>query len=386
MWRLLRPRGSQPVGAVAERPRVLIVITLAEVGGAQSHVAALLPAITREFQVTVAAHGPGPLREVARATGARFVALHHVRRALHPGQDLLGILEVVRLVRRLRPDIVHAHSSKAGVIGRLGATLARAPVRIFTAHGWAFAAHQGWSARLYLWADRIAALFTSRVICVSESERDAGLSAGTCPRTRTTVIHNAVDVESSPRATLIGVPPRIIAVGRFKAPKEPLTLVRALAELAPGSFRATIVGDGPDRPEVAAAVRHAGLEGSVELVGERHDVPALLADADVFVLASRSEGLPMSVLEAMAVGLPVVASAVGGVPEAVVDGETGLLVPHSDPSALARALRQLLEEPDLLRRFGTAGRERARMTFALPRFQDAHLRLYREELDHRGRR
>ncbi len=368
----------------ARRPRLLTIITLAEVGGAQSHLSALLPALTTEFDVVVAAHGPGPLREAARTAGAQFVALRHVRRPLHPWHDACGLLEVAWLVRRLAPDIVHTHSSKAGVLGRLGAALAGAPVRMFTAHGWAFAAHDGWAARMYLWADRFAALLTSVVICVSERERTEGMRARTCQRKRSVVIHNAVDVEAAPRAGLAGDPPRIISVGRMKAPKDPLTLIGALAHLEPGTFRAMLVGDGPDWSVVAAAVRRAGLDSVVDLVGERLDVPALLAQADVFVLASLSEGLPMSLLEAMAAGLPVVASAVGGVPEAVIDGETGLLVAPGDAATMAQALRTLLGDPDLRRRLGAAGHERALAMFDLPRFRDAHARLYRDELHRRG--
>ena len=104
-----------------QRPRVLIVVTLAETGGAQTYVASLLPALVEEFDVVVAAHGPGPLLEAARRAGARFVALEHVRRPLSPWRDLRGLLELVALMRRERPDIVHANSSKAGVLGRLAA-------------------------------------------------------------------------------------------------------------------------------------------------------------------------------------------------------------------------------------------------------------------------
>ena len=168
---------------------------------------------------------------------------------------------------------------------------------------------------------------TTLTICVAERERSAGLAARTCRAGDTVVIPNAVDAGAVPPARHDGSPPRVITVGRLAAPKDPLTLVRALARLRGSPFTATIVGDGPDRAAVEAEIRAAGLDGVVELAGERDDVPGLLADADVFVLSSRSEGAPLSVLEAMAAGLPVVASAVGGVPEIVADGETGLLVP-----------------------------------------------------------
>lgn len=351
------------------RPRVLIVITLAEVGGAQTYVAQLLPALVERYDVTVAAWGPGPLVAAAEAAGATFVPLRNVRRELGL-RDVLGLVELVRLYRRVRPDLVHANSSKAGVLGRLAAWLARVPVRVFTVHGWAFKAAEGPASAIYLWADRLMRPLTTATICVSETEKRAGMAARTCGDDAV-VIRNAVGVADAPRAPLAGEPPHVVSVGRFKAPKDFPTLARALRLLEERSFRATLVGDGPDRAAVEAELR-----GAATLAGERHDVPALLADADVFVLSSTSEGMPLTVLEAMAAGLPVVASAVGGLPELVEDGVTGLLVPPRDPEALADVLRRLLADADLRRRLGAAGRARAEERFDLPRFRAEHVELY----------
>jgi glycosyltransferase involved in cell wall biosynthesis len=372
-------------GQVVSSPRILLLITLAETGGAQTYVAGLLPALARRLDVVVAAHGEGPLRDAALASGVRYVPLRHVRRNLHPARDLLGLLELAALIRRERPDIVHANSSKAGLLGRTAAAALGVPVRIFTAHGWAFKAHSGPVSVLYRWVDRLMAPLTTTTVCVSERERSAGVAARTCRARDTVVIPTAVDAGAVPQARLDGSPPRVIMVGRLAAPKDPVTLVRALAGVRRASFTATIVGDGPDRPAVEAEIRAAGLEGVVELAGERHDVPRLLADAEVFVLSSRSEGAPLSVLEAMAAGLPVVASAVGGVPEIVADGATGLLVPPGNVAALAAALEQLLADAALRRRLGAAGRERARARFDLAGLRRAHLELYARELARAGR-
>ena len=122
-------------------PRILILITLAETGGAQAYVAALVPALAPRFDVVVAAHGGGPLVDAARGAGVRFAPLRHVRRPLQPARDLLGLFELVALIRRERPDIVHVNSSKAGVLGRMAAVLTRVPIRVFTVHGWAFKAY-----------------------------------------------------------------------------------------------------------------------------------------------------------------------------------------------------------------------------------------------------
>jgi glycosyltransferase involved in cell wall biosynthesis len=365
------------------RPRLLLLITLAETGGAQAYVASLLPALVAEYDVAVAAHGDGFLREASTRAGARYLALEHVRRPLDPRQDALGLLELVRLFRRVRPQIVHANSSKAGFLGRLAAVAAGVPVRVFTAHGWAFKAHDGLAAKAYLWADRLMSPLTTTTICVAESELRAGLRARTCRAARTVVIRNGVALGPPPprRPQRPGAPVELLSVGRLRAPKDFTTLVRAVAALAPGSVRLRIAGDGPDRAAVADEVARLGLDGAVELLGARDDVADLLAGADAFVLSTDSEGLPMSVLEAMAAGLPVVASAVGGVPELVRDGETGALVPPRDPKALAAAIAGLAADAGLRARLGDAARRRAEREFALPTFQRAHLDVYRDGLE-----
>jgi glycosyltransferase involved in cell wall biosynthesis len=366
------------------RPRLLLLVTLAEVGGAQSYVISLLPAVTDRFEVTVAAHGEGPLRDAAMAARVRYVPLRHVRRALSLWRDPLGLVELLVLILRCRPDIVHASSSKAGILGRLAAWLAGVPIRIFTVHGWAFAAYSGVLGRLYRLAERSMLPLTTVTICVAEYERRAGIAAGACRSEQTVVIPNAVDVGAFPRAAHRSRVAELISVGRLREPKDFMTLARALARLERGSFRASLAGDGPDRAMIEAELARLGLTETVRLLGDRSDVPDLLADADVFVCSSRSEGMPVSILEAMAVGLPVVASAVGGVPEIVEDGRTGLLVAPAAVAALADALARLIDDRALREHMGRAGHEAALERYDLPRFRQAHVELYGRLLEERG--
>jgi glycosyltransferase involved in cell wall biosynthesis len=334
----------------------------------------------------VAAHGDGPLKTAAERIDVPFFPLTHVRRRLSPIQDPLGIVELTGLFRRLRPDIVHLNSSKAGVLGRIAAVPARVPVRIFTAHGWAFKAATGVASRLYLLADRAVEPLTSMVICVSENERRAGLAAGVCTAERSIVIRNAVEVGAAPSRARRGDPPvQIVSVGRLAPPKDFSTLAAAMALLPEGRAHLRVFGDGPLRGELEAQKRALGLGDAVLFEGEVPDVRPYLADADVFVLASLSEGMPVSVLEAMAAGLPVVASAVDGLEEVVVDGETGFLTPPGDAAALAARLGQLVDDAPLRSAFGEAGRARAEEYFSLPAWRDAHFSLYRSLLAARSR-
>jgi glycosyltransferase involved in cell wall biosynthesis len=198
------------------------------------------------------------------------------------------------------------------------------------------------------------------------------------------VIRNAVDVSAAPCAKHEAEIPLIVSVGRLKPPKDFPTLVRALAVLELGSFRCIVVGDGPRRAELLSEIERHRLDQAVELAGERDDIAELLSTADVFVLSSASEGMPISIIEAMAAELPVVATAVGGIPELIVDGETGFLVPARDADALAQALGCLVADPTLRRQQGKAARARAEREFDLPAFRRAHVELYSSLLAARG--
>lgn len=369
---------------VQPKPPILIVVTLAETGGAQSYVRDLVPGLADQYDVTVAAHGPGGLADAVRARGARYVELRHVRRPIS-ARDLLGLYELWRLCRRIRPVILHLNSSKAGVLGRIAGAVARVPVRVFTAHGWAFKASPGLSGRLYLWADRLALPLTTAVVCVSETERAAGIAAGTCRDGSTHVIYNGVETLPEPAGSGERSRVRIVSVGRLAPPKDFLTLVHAAAALDPEQAEVVVLGDGPDRPALEAEIRSLEIDDRVELAGEVTDVPTRLRDADVFVLSSRSEGLPISVLEAMAAGLPVVASDVGGLKELVEQGISGTLVPPGDAPALARALAELGDDRERRRREGAAGRRRVVARFSIDACRAAHSALYAQLLSTRQR-
>jgi glycosyltransferase involved in cell wall biosynthesis len=288
-------------------------------------------------------------------------------------------LEVGALLKRLRPHLVHAHSSKAGFLGRLAAR-ALGVKSVYTAHGWAFTegVPEG-RRRLALAMERFAGRLGDRVIAVSHHDRDLALRHRVVPSERLKVIWNGVP-DTPLRARPEAHPPRLVMVARFAPQKDHALLLRALAGLKELPWTLDLVGEGPLLPQARALAQALGLAERVRFLGARRDVAEVLAGAQVFALATRWEGLPLSVLEAMRSGLPVVATDVGGVKEAVVEGETGFLVGRGDEAGFRERLARLLQNPRLRASLGEVGRKRYEEAFTLERMLRETWRLYEEIL------
>ena len=363
---------------MSARPlRVLHVITRMIVGGAQENTMLSCALLDRSRFHSEVVTGPqtGPEGSLHEETRRRGVTLHvepFLVREVNPVKDLLALVQLLRLMRRGRYDIVHTHSSKAGVLGRVAACLAGVPVVVHTVHGWAFTPGQPRVVfRFYVGLERLCARWCRALIVVAESDRQEGLSLGIGSPGQYVLIRSGIeiatyrDVPVQPAAARreAGVPAEAFvvgSVGRLSAQKAPLDLLAAFADVArqQGDAHLVLVGDGPLRGEVEAAVARAGLQDRVHLLGLRRDVPVLLRAFDVLALASRWEGLPRVFPQAMAAGLPIVATRVDGAADAVVPGETGWLADMGDAEGMARHLLALAEDPVLARRMGRAGQAR----------------------------
>jgi glycosyltransferase involved in cell wall biosynthesis len=357
--------------------RVLVVITRGEPGGAQVHVLDLVRGLRGEVDFHVAVGDDSFLARELRALGVPVHVVPHLVREVSPAEDRLALGALRTLVARLRPALVHTHSSKGGVLGRLAARAEGVPA-IHTAHSWSFSEGLPWTRRaLAIPVEAALSHWTRRFIVVSAADGEVAVRCRVARPAQVRVVRNGVP-DAPPRARPGGgYPPVVVMVARLAPPKDHLLLLRALAGLdAPFFLR--LVGDGPGRGAVEAAVRDLGLAGRVALLGERQDVPALLGASQVFVLASRQEGLPLAVLEAMRAGLPVVASDVGGVREAVTPGRTGLLVRRGDAAGLRTALGRLLATPSLRAALGEAGRRAYEERFTVGRMLAATSAVYRE--------
>lgn len=361
--------------------KILYVLTQSDsIGGASIHlldVAAGAKALGH--QVEILAGGEGPFHDRAHAMGLASRPLFHLQRDISPLQDLLGLWELRKAIQAAAPDLVHLHSTKAGVIGRIAARSLGIPV-VFTVHGWAFT--EGISARraaLYRRIERFMAPFANRIITVSEYDRLLALKSGVANDRIMLTIRNGMPILADASfAEPAHGEPSVIMVARFEEPKNHGDLLRALNKLKDIPWRAELVGDGPLRPLAMQLARELGLADRVKFPGACNDVAARLARSDVFALVSNWEGLPLSILEAMRAGLPVVASDVGGVAEAVQNDITGWVVPRGDIAGLAERLRALLISAPLRQQMGQGGYDLFQSQFTFDQMLQKTLQVYRD--------
>ncbi len=354
------PRPDEPL-------RIVHLITKLELGGAQQNTLHTCRELARrEHDVVLASGIGGMLDEEAGGGVFRWVPLRRLVREIRPASDAAALVEIVRLLRRERPHVVHTHSSKAGALGRVAAAIARVPVTVHTIHGWSFAPGMPLATRTaYKLIEHACAPLTDHFVSVSQLDLETGVREGIVPSGRGSVIRSGIDLaafasDGAGRGRVRrewGVDESdvlVVNVSNFKAQKAPLDFVRAagLAARQVPALRFAFVGDGELRPEVEAAISQEGLDGRMVLAGWRRDVPEILRAADIFALTSLWEGLPRTVVQARACGLAIVATAVNGTPEVVEDGVTGLLTPPGDPEAFASALVRLAGDADLRRRLG----------------------------------
>lgn len=357
------------------RLRVCHVITQLELGGAQQNTLYTVRHLDRRHFEPQLVTGPdGLLDAEARSIDELAVECSpRLVRAPSVADDAATLVDLVSRFRRLRPDVIHTHSSKAGILGRAAATLAGVPIVVHTVHGWGFTPTQAPVVRsAFVAAERFAASMTTQLVTVSRANAEMGAARRIGDLGRYAVIHSGVQLERFAAASRsgalraeIGIAADVCLVGMvacLKPQKAPLDFVRVCARVASehADVAFVVAGDGVLRDDVERAVRDEGLEGRMHLLGWRRDTDVVIGDLDVLVLTSLHEGLPRVVPEAMAAGVPVVATAVDGTPEAVSHGETGFLRRPGDVAGLAADVARLVADPTLRRRMGAVARTRTK--------------------------
>ncbi len=362
--------------------RVLLVYQPTD-GGVARHVSDLASGLAEHGYEAVLCGPTAP----AGFRGAQLHVPLDLRRAIAPRADLGALAELTRIVQRVRPDVVHAHSSKAGAIARLGRPFhPRVPV-IYTPHGYAFAGHfaRELERTAYRQIEHTLARLTTRVACVCEAEARLARTIGPAERIR--VVYNGVDPAgdgpvNTRLAELSIRGPVICAMTMLRPGKGLETLIDAMPRVLVRHPRAqvAIVGDGPDLDALRSRARMRGVAGAINFLGSSTDPLSVMRGAEVFVHPSWAESFPYVILEVMSAGVPIVASDVGGIGEALVDGESGLLVAPGEQEALARALNTLLADPLRGKRIADAAKRRLELYFTRSAMIERLVQVYDEVL------
>lgn len=363
-------------------------------GGVGRHVRELADGLaSRNYQITLCS--PELPRKAADDAGHHYLDLqrtvntdHHylaLQRAVSPRADLAAVARFAQIVRAVRPDVVHAHSSKAGAVARLARLFHRRVPLIYSPHGYAFAGHFDLALErsVYQIAERVLAPVATRVVCVCEAEARLARSIGPPARVRTVYngIEHGGDGPVDPRISeLAARGPVIGALTLLRPGKGVETLIDATPHVLARNpdAQVAIVGDGPDLDALKARARLLNVDHAVHFLGPSDQPLAALRGMRVFVHPSWTEAFPYAILEAMDVSLPIIASDVGGIGEALVDGRSGRLVPPRDLDALARALSDLLAHPHSMASMGAQARERVDEQFSLSAMIDHMADIYAE--------
>ena len=367
--------------AIMQRMKIAYIITrMDEYGGAQVHIRDMSTYLQGQgHEITVLSGWPGKVSDFIEHVGVRYREIPDLIRSIKLKQDWRAFKQIRNALQQEKPDIVSCHSSKAGLLGRLAARSLGIPV-VFTAHGWAFTDNVPPLQRfVYRVVETLAAFFTSRIITVSEYDRQLALKKNVCNTKKIKTIHNGMLLLPAPHRSVTedNKPLQIIMVARFGPQKDHATLLKALSVADSTNWHLTFVGGG-DNSETGNLADKLGLSDKITFMGEREDIPEILENADLYALITNWEGFPRSILEAMRAQLPVVATDVAGVSEAVIEGETGWLVPHRDEDALAAIIATAIEKRQQVYDMGLAGRTRFENNFTFKHMMDKNLALYQE--------
>lgn len=374
------------------RGKIATIITRLEFGGAQLHAIQLCRAFAREGYKNILISG---VRDYLDEEADRLPHTDHINilsmlREINPLKDFIALFKLWKILRKEKPIAVFTHSSKAGILGRWAAWLAGVPIRVHTVHGFGITPLQGKLTRnIFLTAERLTSRITTYFLPVGQETLKKGKAWKIIKGENHKVVYSGIDlhrffsvkISREDKLKEIGADPQLPVVGTvacFKPQKAPLDFIMMAARVlnkVPAQF--IMAGEGVLREEAEKLADKLKIRNKIHFLGWRKDIEEVIATFDVFVLTSLWEGLPRVIPEAMAEGKPVIASAVDGNREAVVDGITGFLVPPGKPEAFAERVVELLIDKGLRKKMGEAGRRRAEM-FSVEKMERAYIELLRE--------
>ncbi len=361
-----------------KKPVLFYVVTKLELGGAQKQLLSLINCLDKErYSVYLFTAKEGVLlSEAYSISGLVIKKSRFLDRPINPLKDLLALIEIYFFIKKNKPDIIHTHSSKAGILGRCAARLANVKTIIHTVHGWSFNDYQPVILRrIFVWLERSVAKLTDNLIVVSNYDKQKGLANHIGNEKKYTIIRHGIDysefnIKDYNKRRELGIGDKdlvIIMTACFKPQKAPCDFIKlaSLANKALPNIKFILVGDGILRKNIQSLINKLGLQSQVILTGWHRDVPGILSMADIFVLTSLWEGLPVALVEAMASSKPVIVTDTGGVRDVVVEGETGYLVQPGDLGKMSHRLVDLLKDSELRLEIGRKAKDNLGHNFTI---------------------
>lgn len=382
------------------RLNVLHAITKLELGGAQEIVLYTLQNLNQErYNLFLVTNDKGILMEEAkRMKNTKAFFIPELIRPINPIKDFIALIKLFHFCKKEKIDIVHTHSSKAGILGRWAARLAKVPIITHTIHGWGFYPRQNFLKRkLFIFLEKITAKITDNLIVVSQANIGTGIQNGIGKKEKYALIRAGIkpslfqDVKvntvGKKKELALEEDTKVVGmIAPFKPQKAPLDFVKVanqVIEKRPGT-QFLLIGDGKLRPEIERLIKELNLEKKVILTGWRKDIPQILKAIDVLALTSRWEGLPRVFPEAMASELPIVATKVDGASEAIEEGVNGFLVSAGDTRSMAEKIITLLDNPEMAKEMGRKGREKVFPEFDIDLMVEKIDDLYQELTRNKG--
>ncbi len=363
--------------------KILYLVTQSDFGGAQHYLYDLTANLSKNFIIVVASGeqtNKGELAKKLKAAGVRYLPLSHLKRAISPWHDWLAFWQIVNLIKKEKPNIVHLNSSKVSILGSFAAWLCKVPKIIYTVHGWVFNEDLPVGKKFfYKILERLTARFKTGIICLSEWEKQNTVRQKIAPAAKISVIYNGIaPINFLPRlkareqlAKITGAPIDdqtilIGAIGNLYKNKGYEYLIEAVNMLRAMRYAlCVIIGAGPEKNNLQLRINNYALQNKIILAGAIPDAAQLLCAFDVYVCSSVKEGLPYSILEAMQAELPIVATSVGAVPEIISNGQNGLLTEPKNANQLAEKIQYLINNPGTAKKLGGHAQADVKKRFSL---------------------
>ena len=364
---------------------VQLITRLDEIGGEQSHLIELVKQLRKNgHQILILTSNEPFIQQIIELQdlGVEIEPLYFMKRKIHLWKDIRVIIEVRKRLKSFQPDLVAMHSSKAGMIGRLAAKSLSIPT-VFTVHGWSFTESMPKIKRLiFQKIEKYLAKHTSKIITVSNYDYQLALQRKVVLQDKMVIIHNGIPTQETTEK-ISNNTPLIIMIARFATPKRQDLLIQALANMQELPWKLILLGNGSNREQNEKRMNDHNLQDRISFLGVRNDVERFLEQADINVLLSDYEGLPLVIIESMRAGIPTIASNVGGVSELIIDHHSGLLV-DNNISGIQKGITLLIEDISLRKQFGDNSRVTFEKHFTIDTMYAKTIQIYQEVIRSKG--